>query len=334
MGSSGEPIYYYENGSKSAVSWAYELLLKSWYGIEPGAAESRFMRLSKDYLPNSIMACFRRLLWRHWILPGLSLSAREYDQCLSAILKFKPQVLWGFVSAMTGLAEFIRDNGRSLRSYRPELIVGWAEPTYDHQKQLLAEIFQCRSTSLYSCHEVGHIAAQCPVGHFHVNQEHLLVETEPALLSSPTSQLGEVLVTSLYETPMPFIRYRLGDVAQLGTSACPCGRNLQTLSHLAGRSSEIFVTKTGRMVAPNFWCHLLRRGDLAEYIKQFQVVYRKDGGYRLNLVPKNGVSQAAESQLRILITQSLEEESAIEFVYVAEIPRLRSGKAQLVLHET
>ena len=332
-GSSGEPVVYYENGSKSAVSWAYELLLKSWHDIDPGAAEARFMRLSKDYLPDTTTARLRRMMWRQWILPGLSLSAREYDMCLSAILKFKPRVLWGFVSAMTGLAEFIRDNRKSLHSYRPDLIVGWAEPTYDHQQQLLAEVFQCSVTSLYSCHEVGHIAAQCPAGRFHVNQEHLLVETEPALLQEPASQLGEVLVTSLYETPMPFICYRLGDVAQLGAHSCPCGRNLQTLSNLAGRSGEIFMTKKGRMVAPNFWCHLLRRDPQGGFIQQFQVVYRKNGGIRLNLITKHAMSEAVESQLRNLITQGLEEETNVEFVYVAEIPRLSSDKAQLVMRE-
>ena len=332
-GSSGEPVVYYEHGSKSAVSWAFELLLKSWHDIDPGMTESRFVRLSKDYLPNSATARLRRMMWRQWILPGLSLSAREYDACLSAMLKFRPHVLWGFVSAMTGLAEYIRENRISLRSYRPDLIVGWAEPTYDHQQQLLTDVFQCRVTSLYSCHEVGHIAAQCPAGRFRVNQEHLLVETEPALLQEPASQLGEVLVTSLYETPMPFIRYRLGDVAELGTHSCPCGRNLQTLSNLAGRSSEIFTTKRGRMVAPNFWCHLLRREPQGSFIRQFQVVYRKDGGIRLNLIAHNGLPEATESHLRNLIAQGLEGETNVEFAYVAEIPRLSSGKAQLVVRE-
>jgi len=332
-GSSGEPVVYYEDGSTSATSWAFELLLKRWYDVQPGAKEVRMMRLSSDYMPNNTTARLRRLLWRQQALPGISLSDSEYEMCLAAILKFKPEVLWGFVSALIGLAEYMQDNKKLVGSYRPKLIIGWAEPVYEHQEQFLSETFQCSVTDLYSTHEVGHIAAKCPHGSSHINQENLLVETQSAADNFQNPGLGEVLVTTLYETPMPFIRYRVGDVGKVGGSKCTCGRNLQVLSKLAGRTTDIFMTKDGRMISPNFWFHLLRRDHLAGFIKQFQIVYRKDGGVCVNIVKKDGISTATEPQLQRLIEKNLGLESSVEFEYVTEIQRAQSGKSKLIMWE-
>ncbi|MCP4612704.1 MAG: phenylacetate--CoA ligase family protein [Planctomycetes bacterium] len=332
-GSSGKPVIYYEDGSTSAVSWGFELLLKRWYDVQPGAKEVRIMRLPSDYMPNNTTARLRRLLWRQQALPGIGLSDTEYEMCLAAILEFKPAVLWGFASALIGLAEYIQDNKKLVGSYRPKLIIGWAEPVYKQQEQFLSEIFQCPVTNIYSTHEVGHIAAKCSHGSFHINQENLLVETQLAADNFQNLGLGEVLVTILYETPMPFIRYRVGDVGEVGGTECACGRNLQVLSKLAGRTTDIFTTKKGRMISPNFWFHLLRRDHLAGFIKQFQIVYRKDGGVRLNIIKKNDVSMATEPQLQRLIEESLGLESSVEFTYVTEIQRAQSGKFKLIMWE-
>ena len=332
-GSSGKPVVYYEDGATSAFTWVFELLLKHWYDVHLGAKEVRIMRLASDYMPDNTTARLRRLLWRQQALPGISLSDREYEMCLAAILKFKPEILWGFVSALTGLAEYIQDNKKLTGTYRPKLIIGWAEPVYKHQEQFLSEIFQCPVTNIYSTHEVGHIAAKCPHGSFHTNQENLLVETQSAADNFQKPGFGEILVTTLYKTPMPFIRYRVGDVGEVAGAGCTCGRNLQVLSNLAGRTTDIFTTKNGRMISPNFWFHLLRRDHLAGFIKQFQVVYRKDGGVLLNIVKKDGVSTATEPQLQRLIKENLGLDSSVEFVYVSEIPPAQSGKSKLIMWE-
>ena len=45
-GSTGAPTVFYEDGSRTAMNWAYELRFKSWYGIGPGAREARLARVS------------------------------------------------------------------------------------------------------------------------------------------------------------------------------------------------------------------------------------------------------------------------------------------------
>src|SRR5258706_7341493 len=40
-----------------------------------------------------------------------------------------------------------------------------------------------------------------------------------------TTLFRSILVTQLNASPMPFLRYRIGDVAELADTACSCGRS-------------------------------------------------------------------------------------------------------------
>jgi phenylacetate-CoA ligase len=323
-GSSGKPVAYYEDGSTSAANWSFEMLVKSWFDVPPGSKEIRVMRLATDYAPANRTARLRSALWRQLVLPGINLSDHEYEITRQELVRYQPEVVWGFVSALTGLAEHIQ-RGHSLGSYRPRLIIGWAEPVYEHQAALLSDTFGCPVTSLYSAHEVGHMAAQCADGMMHVNQEQVLLDT--------TGSPGEVHVTALHSYAMPFIRYRLGDVVRLDQSPCPCGRSLQVISELAGRTTDIFYTPDGRMISPNFWFHLLRRDHLAGFVEQFQVTYLKDGAVRLDVVKKPGASTDQASELLAIIRTNLGPETPVELAYVADIPRAPSGKYRLIAWE-
>src|SRR5581483_1223863 len=225
-GSTGAPVTFYENGSITAANWAFELRLRHWYGFEPGVREARMARVSADYVPNGAMNWMRRRLWHQLMLPGVNLADKEYAIAVAKVREFRPRVLWGFTSALVGLAEYIRRTGADIRSCRPELAIGWAAPVYEHEERTMKEVFGCPVTNIYGAREVGHIAALCPEHSWHVNQEHVLVECNE---NDPGAEPGEILVTVLDPSPMPFIRYRLGDLGRPAVSDCACGRKLQVI---------------------------------------------------------------------------------------------------------
>ena len=47
---------------------------------------------------------------------------------------------------------------------------------------------------------------------------------------------------------MPIIRYRTGDMAQLGTENCLCGRGLPLLKKVEGRQTDFIVTPDKRVI--------------------------------------------------------------------------------------
>jgi len=331
-GSTGEPVAYYEDGSTSAASWAFEKLFKNWYGIHRAPREVRMMRLATEYMPSGKTQSLRKLLWRHVVLPGLSLADHDYERSFDVLQKFQPAVLWGFTSALRGLAEYMLANGKRL-SYRPKLVVTWAEPVHAEEEDSLQRAFDCPVTNLYSSHEVGHIACRCPAGSFHVDQKHLLVQVDRESIKLDDADSGELVITTLFDSPMPFIRYRMGDIGSVSESTCSCGRKLQVLNSLVGRTYELFTTRDGRMISPNFWLHLFRRENVAGFIKRFQITYKKDGNILIKIVPKPGHSMETEPELRQLVAASLENQAILDWTYVAEITPEPSGKIPIVKHE-
>ena len=50
---------------------------------------------------------------------------------------------------------------------------------------------------------------------------------------------GRLVVTSFIRHTQPLIRYELGDLAELDTPACACGRSLARIGAIAGRADDV-----------------------------------------------------------------------------------------------
>jgi phenylacetate-CoA ligase len=330
-GSTGAPVIFYDDGSMTAVSWAFEMRLRKWYGIDPGAREARMARISVDYRPKDFQVWMRKRLWHQLMLPGVNLADRDYAFCLQKLREFRPRVLWGFTSALAGLADFIRRSGEDISTCSPELAIGWAAPVYEHEEKILRDVFHCAVTNIYGAREVGHVAAWCPNHAWHINQEHMLVESN----NDPRDgELGEIIVTPLDISPMPFIRYRLGDLGRPAPSRCACGRTLQVIEDFLGRTGEIFVTKDGRMIPPNFWCRFFMVDGQSHFVERFQVIYRRPDLISIRIVKRQGFSEGTEKDMKRILRKNFSADVHFEFDYVPRIDAQVSGKYQMVVNET
>lgn len=331
-GSTGAPTVFYEDGSVTALNWALEMRLKHWFGISPGAREARMVRLSTVYVANNASNRWRRMLWHQLILPGINLRASNYEECISQLDNFKPRVLWGFTGALTGLAEYMRRTHRKL-AFHPELAIGWAGPVYDHERSLLAEVLGSQVSNIYGSREVGHVALQCPHGAFHINQEWMIAESEPLVGASGADGAGELLVTGLAPTPMPFIRYGMGDVARVAPSHCACGRTLAVMDEFVGRTGEIFTTRDGRMIPPNFWCRLFMAREIPGAIQRFQVMYTRHKEIVVRIARGPRFNETTEAYLQGMLQDNFAPATPFRFEYVDEIKPMISGKYQMVYQE-
>jgi len=332
-GSSGTPTVFYEDGSTTALNWVHELRLKQWYGLPPGVKEARMSATSTEYAGKSKLPSAREWLWNQMILPGYFLSDREHELSLRKIQKFRPRVLWGPTPALTGLAQYVQRVNGDISRCRPDLVISRAAPLYEHEKKLLTEVFGCPVTNIYGTREVGHVAMKCPHGSIHVNQENYLVEIEGVGINQESAGPGKILITPLFESPMPFLRYRIGDIAELGGNDCPCGRPLTVLKKIMGRIGEVFKTKDGHLIEPNFWCIAFEDGRPSQDVERFQVVYRRNDCIRFRIVPRPGYSAETEAELRRFIEMNFPTSVQFEFEYVSDITPQASGKYPIVVNE-
>jgi phenylacetate-CoA ligase len=323
-GSTGAPTVFYEHGKVSAMSWANELRVKRWYGISAGQRETRLVRVSPEYVLKSKANRIRRFLWNQWMLPGVNLSKRHYELIVDHLGSFRPKVIWAFTSAAAGLARHIWDEGENNPPWKPALIIAWAAPLYDHERKIMEQVFGCSISNIYGLREVGHIGSTCPAGSLHVFQESHLLERDES---------GELLVTFLRPSPMPFIRYRTGDIGELAHETCACGRNLQIISQLHGRTGEIYVTQDGRMFSPNFWCRTFMDARLAAAVKRFQIIYKKGNMILVKLIVDEDERPSVEIMLRQTIQKNFGDGMTARFEYFDDIAPQVSGKYQMVIIE-
>jgi len=259
------------------------------------------------------------------VLPGVNLTDMQYAEIDEALQSFKPTTIWGFTSAAAGLSRWIKEHGRLPYGEGPRLIITWAAPLYEHEREVIGEAFSCPVTNIYGMREVGHIGALCPANSMHVFQESHFLETDDN---------GELLVTFLRPTPMPFIRYRTGDIGELAVCKCACGKTLQIIKELHGRTGEVFTTENGRMISPNFWCRTFMDSRLAEQVKRFQIVYAKNKTIKIRMVLPEIDRPYAEALLRGIVLKNFDAQTTVLFDYPKEIAPQVSGKYQMVINET
>lgn len=331
-GSTGAPTVFYEDGTQTGLNWANELRVKSWFGADPGSKEVRFLRSSSEELSKSLIASFRKSFWDQMLLPGVNLTDADHKRSYERIMEFKPKVLWGFTSAISELAKYMIDNKLEIDNARPLVAITWAAPLYDFEHNRIETAFKCKVTNIYGTREVGHIAAKCPNGSFHVNQELLYVETNDADISE-NSETKEILCTTLVKVPMPFIRFETGDVGELSDDQCDCGRPLQILRKLDGRTGEIIFDKDGKMIAPNVWCRFFMEGKLASRINRFQIRYMKNKDIEIKIEKGNGYTQDTHELIVNKFYTQFSDENKLIVKYVDKIEPMKSGKYKMIVNE-
>ena len=234
-GASGRHGGHGANGLREAV----RLRAHRWFGLEPGA---RDLSLSS---PIELTRQDRLRVLRDRLLNSKVLSAFRMSDTLMArygraITRFAPEKMVCYAHAAYVLAMYLRGAGGGRRR---------ACGPCSRRRRCSSTSSDARSRR---CSERGSPSSMEPgtpacwrasaraVG-FYIPAEGILLEVDEA---GPDG-LGEIVVTNPVSAAMPIIRYRIGDMGELDSSACPCGRTLPCLKRLEGRRIDFLVTRRG-----------------------------------------------------------------------------------------
>ncbi|MBI5331806.1 MAG: phenylacetate--CoA ligase family protein [Betaproteobacteria bacterium] len=255
-----------------------------------------------------------------------TVAALEYSEERLAgwtrlIRRWRPVLLYGYASALTQLARHVIDQRQAM----PDSLLGaysTAEMLHDDQRALMREAFGCRVFNQYGCREVPNIAWECRHGGMHVMSD--LVQLE----SAHEDGENRLLVTSLTNRLMPFIRYDLGDSGRLLEGECPCGSPFPLMEMGMCRQNDLILTPGGRRLHPAAFNRLLY--GLTQ-IRQYQ--WRQETPERmvLNLVCPERLPDAVAGELHAALRREADPAMTLEVRYVQEIPRTASGKHRFVI---
>lgn len=329
-GSTGEPLRFgftrESNDRRVAVMWrGYgwagsrmgRRTLFLWGGaVGAPSASHRF----KDRIYNAVFA--RRML------DSFHMSEANLASYADAIDAYKPEVIVGYVGPLVRLAEWLLATGRTVST--PASIIGAAEALHPFQRDLIERAFGAPAYNTYGCREFMLIASECEHRDgLHVNADHLVVET--LVDGRPvTSGSGEVAVTDLFNSGMPFIRYVNGDMATHASHRCACGRGLPMLASVDGRKLDAIRTPAGHVLPGEFFPHMLK--DVPG-LARFQLVQRRLDRLDLSIVRGAGFDDASLAYIRHEVGKVIGESAELHCHFVDDIPLTRSGKLRVTVSE-
>lgn len=330
-GSTGQPLRFIQTHAYHATGMADIWRNFMMCGYRPG--ERRVFLWGSDYdardhkgFKSRVVSDFlmKNFVW----VNTFELSEEELERAIRMLKRYRPRLIVAYVSSVTLLANYLRDNG--VGDIRPMAIQTSAEVLTPAQRQLLQDTFGCEVFDRYGCREVGNIAHECSEHNgLHLLAENNLTEfldTEGKPVDH--SQTGLVTVTNLNNFAMPLIRYQLGDLGRPKKGLCSCGRGLPLMDVIDGRSTDMIMGPSGRILHGEFFTHLFYE---LEGVRQFQVVQKTRRQLEIKIVPKPGFDwEAGTGFLRKIIHEHGDEQFDIVFSKQLNISPAKSGKFRFV----
>jgi phenylacetate-CoA ligase len=194
------------------------------------------------------------------------------------------------------------------------------------QRRQLEEAFRVPVYDRYGCAEFCVSFTVCPQGRYHLDSEFSITEVEPLVENADIVQ-GPLLCTGLMNHAMPFIRYRVGDVATIAKTPCSCGNPSLSALAIDGRSEDFVLTHDG--VRLGRLDHLFK--DMYA-IRESQILQDRPGRMKIRIVRAPEYGMADEEQLLRECSKRMGGNMDVELDYVDSIPRNAAGKFRAVIN--
>ena len=275
-----------------------------------------------------------RVLRKIGVLPRVERVASDapLEQVLERVRVIHPPILTGYAGAIEALAEHSLATGAPIQP--PRAVFCTAMEVTDRCLELAEKAFHAPAVDVYVTNEFGVLAWSCPVRRdlLHVNDDSFVFEVlGPDGRPVPPGSLGELVVTSLGLTSMPLIRYKMGDLAARVGERCECGRGLDLMTRVQGRTAHAIHRRGGGLITVPIITGLFRLGHALDWVRHFQV--REEPGRRLRFLV-DARQPPSEPQLDILtrtIESALGQDFQIAVELVDQIPPAPGGKLQFLV---
>ncbi len=325
-GSTGEPFVCYADRAQLEFRWAATLRSQEWTGYQFG---DPCVRLWHQTLGMSQSQALRERLdaqlTRRKFIPVFEMSDAKLDEMAREIAEHKPVLMDGYAEALDFLAHYLKNRGGV--SVRPKALMSSAQTLPEASRALIEEAFGCKVYDKYGSREFSGIAYECEAhsGH-HVVGEGYIVEILRDGAPAAPGEVGEVVITDLNNYCLPFVRYRIGDLAVALDPAgeCSCGRGLPLMGNIEGRVQSIIQGTDGRYVPGTFFAHYLKEFDHA--IVRFQVVQEEQGAMVFRVVKGGRYSDDTLQEILHTFREYLGHDMKIDVEFVDNVDMIRTGK--------
>ncbi len=289
-GSTGVPLKFYRSREYMSASDAGIYRNLKQCGWRPGEMIA-FVWGSSDKLERMSRWEFelRQFIRRSYLFDPFHSGDADMAVWAARMQTLRPGVILGYASTIARFASFLEANRKPAPHVKG--VFTTAEKLYRPQRDVIERVFQCHAFDCYGSAEVQNIAAECPLGKMHINADFVVLEEDKVEGDGPRP----LLLTSLKNWSMPFIRYRNEDCGYLSSERCSCGNHFPLMRLEIARTTDNFTLPNGRVVHGEYFTHLMYG---SEGIATFQFHQTALDEIILLIVPGPGDPKARERQIR------------------------------------
>ncbi|HUO33991.1 MAG TPA: AMP-binding protein [Candidatus Acidoferrum sp.] len=312
------------------ANWAFLLRQWAWAGVSPREPRVTFFGARVVPASRTVPPFWTRNLPEHQILASIfHLSEKNAPHYLSFLDSHSGQILEGFPSVLSVLADFILARGSSIPM---RVIFTSGEPLYPAAREKISRAFSAPVFDSYGMTEYCGLIHQCEAGGMHLIPEFGYLEilddrNEPV---APGEE-GHFVWTGFLNLAMPAVRYRIGDRGrwQLGPP-CACGRAFPLVLPTITRESDILRLPDGRLFSPRALNQLLKQTSSLHFC---QFIHSAPGKVSIRSVPGGQRSLEETADLRERLQSLLGPQVRVSFE-LADRPLSRpGGKIPLIINE-
>jgi phenylacetate-CoA ligase len=251
---------------------------------------------------------------------------KKYTDVLDS---FQPKSIRGYASSIYFYAKWLQKNNISV--HQLDYVFTTAEKLLPHMQETISDVFDCDVFDAYGLNDGGVGAYECQEHNgLHIDTERSIMEITDGDGFQIDEGTGYILATSLNNYPMPFIRYKTGDMGHIIEDRCGCGRESKLLKEVIGRQQEMLQTPEGKYVHGAFFNSYMF-GEINGII-EFQVIQKLLEKIVIKLVVDEKFDEKQLESIRSLV-KSKSQKWNVEFEIVNQIERTKGGKYKFILSE-
>ncbi|MFT5970858.1 MAG: phenylacetate-CoA ligase [Flavobacteriales bacterium] len=323
-GSSGTPLQFVKSKLSHAITW--QLIDKTYarLGLSPSDKQARFYGMPKSGLSYYVEIIKDSIMNRSRFV-AYDTNEEALKQFTLRFSRNKFDYVYGYTNALHHFAKYLFKQQIVLKDLCPTLkcVVVTSEQCFPEMRTEMEEAFGIPVYIEYGCSELGLIAMENSDQELLVCEAHVKLEVvngNGELVEDGT--VGYFLVTDLYNTAMPFIRYKLGDMGSVARNA----KGEQLITNLQGRLNEQIVFPNGG-ISPGFTLYYLMKDVIEVYpsLSQYHIV--QESNLELNFTFQFDGAKPTDLIALNKLVENLKDK------YLAGIPAVTCQLTDLIAHK-
>jgi phenylacetate-CoA ligase len=261
----------------------------------------------------------------------LHLSASDPVEILVPQLnEWQPDSIGGYPSVMNALA-IEQQEGRL--QIHPKIITVSSELLVEEMRQRMEAVWGQKIFNTYVVTEVGALAGECNAhSGLHLYEDLDIVEVVDKFNRPvPPGVYGDkLLITRLFNTTQPLIRYEVSDRLCLSSLSCPCGRSFALVEDIQGRKEDILFFPGTAGTEVRIMPHVFHKVMDVIPVREWQII-QEEGGLRVLV---SGVREGFSQEALVNSLQGIlsAHGAAVPLIHVSQTASLQQSATDKVVY--